>query len=74
MRSRERLIEVLRSVNSPVAGDAGVLRQAADFMDGSARRNALYWLRELSTHHACSQHIRELASEALAYLEEPADG
>lgn len=73
MRSRERLIEVLRSVNPKLfPEEAMILRRAAraiaesmpHWLNGG-------WLKRTAETHS-SPHIRELAAEALHYLTEDA--
>lgn len=76
MRTRERLIEVLRSVNGEAVGvwpfHAWLCSWAAEALErGDAdlttmdRRN----MEMLTTHPHASPHIRSLAADALHYLE-----
>ena len=73
MMSRERLIEVLASVNVCVHGtDATTLHYASDFLRSGIRPCPYLILARLvifRDHHP-SPHIRELAGEALHYLKE----
>lgn len=76
MRTRERLIEVLDTVNSRAAGDGPtiILKLAVDILSGiDCRDLALRGLAVITTQHQ-SPHIRELADEALHYLREDANG
>ncbi len=73
MRSRERLIEVMRSVNGDVAWPA--LRQNRFNEICDALEDPVAWnsvrlinrLENISKYHLLP-HIRELAAEALHYL------
>jgi len=73
MRSRERLIEVMESVNRVVVGFCVWSR--LDYIAGALRREQIPVTRQAKelaeslADHA-SPHIRELASEALHYLTE----
>lgn len=78
MRDRERLIEVLESVNGP-----HVLCQFEELHFGAAAAfirknepavpNLLLALERFHASHD-SPHIRELAAEALHYMRESANG
>lgn len=71
MRSRDRLIDVLDTVNGKVVGelDAKVLRAAAETMRRSwpPGKEHMGLLNSIAEGHD-SEHIRELAAEALHYL------
>lgn len=78
MKTRERMIEVLESVNGPP-----VHRHFEDLHFGLAaafiRKNepavtALLQVMERFQASHVSPHIRDLAAEALQYLREPANG
>ena len=69
MRSRERLIEVMRTVNRHVYREASVmLSTAANHLEASlpcwACKENMKWLVNIHP----SPHIHELAIEALHYL------
>ena len=78
MRTRERLIEVLRSVNGPVVGhwDAMILNLAADELTGTTLKDRpsnffdelIECLRIIHGGRSCCS-IRSLAADALHYLE-----
>lgn len=73
MRSRERLIEVLRSVNADVIGKDwfGVLHHAAFLLTAKIPNADTADLEmTIAFHH--SPHVRELAGEAIHYLREDA--
>lgn len=78
MRSRERLIEILYSVNVCAIGvsalHAKLLHWAADMLNGLAWSPVyIDYLTALAKDNSASPHLRELATEALHYLREDAD-
>jgi hypothetical protein len=75
MRSRERLITVLKSVNKNVYPEAEpVAWGAAIHLEGNFSTNCgcdcIMDLQFIKTAHA-SPHLRELAAEALHYIRNP---
>ena len=70
MRSRERLIEVLRSVNPAIDWTTvEILHDAAKQLAGEGfGPEMLFADLSLTAKHHRSPHIRELAAEALHYL------
>lgn len=76
MRSRERLIEVLKTVNEP-DGDTGgriVMRMIADMLQGVDIKEILTLMVAGAAEFHPSPHIRELSLEAVHYLNEDANG
>lgn len=72
MRSRERLIDVLLTVNfcpGITMEEAALMRVTGSALKQKSLLNAYEWgkLTALAKKHG-SQHIRDLASEALAYV------
>lgn len=73
MRSRERLIQILETVNPEVIGGfpARVLARAGRHLQrpSSEREDTIGLIRRYALKHE-SPHIRELAKEALYYIEQ----
>lgn len=72
MRSSERLIEVLKTVNES-DGDSGgrmLCKIVADMLAGIDVRAKVLIVLEAASELHHSPHIRELATEALHYLKE----
>lgn len=70
IRSRQRLAEVMRTVNPEVVGQraAKAFTRAAGVIErGELNNKLLYQMAGYASKHA-SQHIRELATESNTYM------
>lgn len=75
MRTRERLIDVLASVNPDLTPYAYSYHEASRMLQGhtvNAPRSAIGMMENLARLDP-SEHRRELAAEAAHYLTEPLD-